>query len=90
MTSFDIISEVKNAGLHIAESILMIQQGNIELFSILPFSYLKTPSTLLFLCDNFQQLQNNILWVKLRFNKKDLIIDANGNVKFLYTIIDCT
>lgn len=85
-TSLDLLSEVKNAGLHVRNNILLIQEGNktLELFSILPFSYLKTPTTLLFLCDNYTQLKGNNLWTKLRNNKRDLIIDSNGNVKKLH------
>lgn len=83
MTSFDLVEEVKSAGLHIADSILFIQNGPIELFSLLPSSFLHTPTPLLFLCDNFTQLKNNLLWIKLRKAQYDLVIDSNGNVKFL-------
>lgn len=84
-TSLDLVSEVKNAGLHIREEIIMIQDGSkpIELFSLLPFDFLKTPTALLFLCDNFIQLKSNRLWIHLRNNKNDLVIDSNGNVKKL-------
>lgn len=83
MTSFDLVTEVKSAGIHITDSILLIQNGPIELFSLLPFSFLHTPTPLLFLCDNFTQLKNNLLWLKIRKGQYDLVIDSNGNVKFL-------
>lgn len=87
LTSFDLVTEVKNAGIHISDSILFIQNGPVELFSLLPFSFLHTPTPLLFLCDNFTQLSNNLLWIKLRYEQNDLIIDSNGNVKFLTELL---
>lgn len=87
-TTLDLLSEVQKAGIHIRDSILLIQKvgGSIELFSLLPYSYLNTASSLLFLCDNFAQLHHNSLWIQMRKGKNDLIIDSNGNViklKFL-------
>lgn len=87
MTSLDLITEVTNAGIHITDSILLIQSGSIELFSILPFSFLHTPTPLLLLCDNFSQLKNNSLWIQLRNNIDDLIVDSNGNVKCLEELL---
>lgn len=85
LTTLDLLTEAKNAGINVRENILLIQRTNkpIELFSLLPFCYLNTPTALLFLCDNFVQLQSNSLWIKLRNNKNDLVIDSNGNVKKL-------
>lgn len=83
-TTLDLLTEVRNAGLHIREEILNIQQNDvIELFSLLPFCYLKTPTILLFLCDNFIQLKGNNLWIQMRNNKDDLVVDSCGNVKKL-------
>ena len=81
-TSLDLLSEVRSAGLQIKDSILLIQKAGkpIELFSLLPYSYLNTASCLLFLCDNFIQLNHNNLWIQMRKGKNDLIIDSNGNV----------
>ncbi len=81
-TTLDLFSEVQKAGLKIRDDILLIQKvGNsIELFSILPYSYLNTASCLLFLCDNFVQLNHNNLWIQMRKGKNDLVIDSNGNV----------
>lgn len=81
-TTLDLLSEVRNTGLQIRDDILLIQKtGNqIELFSILPYSYLNSASCLLFLCDNFVQLSHNNLWIQMRKGKNDLIIDSNGNV----------
>lgn len=80
MTSFNLVTEVKKAGLNVTDNILLIQNGSIELFTILPFSFLKTPTPLLFLCDNFSQLRNNALWIGMRKKEYDLIIDSSGNV----------
>lgn len=80
LTTLDLLSEVKCAGLHIEEDLQIIRNGAIELFSLLPFSYINTPTPLLFLCDNFTQLKNNSLWIQLRKNEHDLVIDSNGNV----------
>jgi GT2 family glycosyltransferase len=87
MTSFDLVTEVTKAGIHISESISLIQNGPIELFSLLPFSFLHTPTPLLFLCDNFTQLKNNLLWIQLRKGPYDLIVDSNGNVKILDSLL---
>lgn len=87
LTTLDLLTEVRNAGLHVEENLLLIQNGSIELFSILPFTYIKTPTPLLFLCDNFTQLKNNALWIQLRNNESDLIVDSNGNVKKLKTLL---
>lgn len=87
MTSFDLITEAKKAGINITDTMLLIQNGSIELFSILPFSFLSTPTPLLFLCNNFIQLKNNLLWINLRKGQHDLVIDSNGNVKLLSEII---
>ena len=58
LTSLDLYSEVKQAGINISENILLLYDGHIELFSSLPYLYLHTPTPLLFLCDNFMQLNN--------------------------------
>lgn len=81
-TTLDLLSEVKKAGIHIRDSISLIQKvgSPIEFFSLLPYNYLNTASSLLFLCDNFTQLCNNRLWIKMRKGKNDLVIDSNGNV----------
>lgn len=84
-TSLDLLTEVRNAGLQVQDDILLIQDANrpLELFALLPFSYLKTSTNLLFLCDNFMQIKSNNLWIQLRENANDLVIDSNGNVKLL-------
>lgn len=87
LTTLDLLTEVKAAGLQVKEDILLIQNGTIELFSLLPFCYLKTSTPLLFLCDNFTQLKNNSLWIKIRNNRDDLVIDTNGNVKRMNNLI---
>ncbi len=81
-TTLDLLSEVRNAGLQIKDDISLIQKAGspIEFFSLLPYSYLNTASCLLFLCDNFVQLNHNNLWIQMRKGKNDLVIDSNGNV----------
>lgn len=88
-TTLDLLSEVRKAGIHIRDDVFLIQKaGNpIELFSLLPYSYLNTASSLLFLCDNFTQLHHNSLWIQMRKGKDDLIIDSNGNVLRLKNLI---
>lgn len=53
---------------------------NINLFYCIPFSSLNYNGSFLFLCDNMSQLKGNHRWISLRNNKKDLIMDLDGNL----------
>lgn len=86
-THLDIIPLLEKAGLHINEALNIQLSGNIELFNVLPFAFLKSPSNYLFICENFTQITSNKLWFQLRNNSNDIIVDCNGNViDFSYLI----
>lgn len=87
LTSLDLLSEVKNAGMKTTENLLLIQKGPVELFSLLPYAFINLTTPLLFLCDNFTQLKRNRLWICMRNNKNDLLIDSNGNVKRIIDLL---
>lgn len=87
LTSLDLLTEVKNAGIKITESLLFINKGQVELFSTLPHAFINSLTPLLFLCDNYTQLIKNKLWIHMRNNEKDLVIDSNGNVKRIIDLI---
>ncbi len=87
LTSLDLLSEVKKAGMRITESLLLIQRGQIEFFSLLPHAFINSLTPLLFLCDNYTQLAKNKLWICMRNNKNDLVIDSNGNVKHIIDLV---
>lgn len=86
LTHLDLLSEVREAGLQISEAVNLQQQGNIELFGTLPYSFLHTIYPLLFLCEHMNQLSSNHLWRELRNRKEDLVIDSAGNVIPLYKL----
>lgn len=79
-THLDLRSEVQAAGLRISEAINLQQAGNIELFGVLPYSFLHTLYPLLFLCEHMSQLRSNQFWISLRNRNDDLVIDSAGNV----------
>ncbi len=82
----DLVSEIRNIGINFSEVINLQQAGKIELFGKLPYSFLHTPYPLLFLCNNINLISGNSLWISLRSNAKDLVIDAAGNVLHLQDI----
>lgn len=82
----DLAWELNDIGLQIVEKINLQKSGKIELFGTLPYSFLQTPYSLLLLCNNINFLAGNKLWIELRANKTDLVIDSSGNVKYLHDI----
>lgn len=53
---------------------------DVNLFYCLPFSTLNYNGSFLFLCDNMIQLKGNHRWISLRKNRKDIIMDLDGNL----------
>lgn len=86
LTHLNLLSEVQLAGLRVAETLNLQQAGAVELFGILPYSFLYTLYPLLFLCEHFTQLSNNRLWIDLRNRDDDLVIDSAGNVMPLHKL----
>lgn len=54
----------------------------IWLLDVLHYDFLRTPSKILFLCNNFVQLTDNHYWINLRerYCQNDIIVDLYGNV----------
>ncbi len=86
LTHLDLLSEIRGAGVRVSESLNLQQAGAIELFGILPYSFLHTLYPLLFLCEHFTQLSGNRLWIDLRARDDDLVIDSAGNVITLHQL----
>lgn len=82
-THLDLIAELSKIELNFVEVINLQQSGKIELFGKLPYSFLHTPYPLLLLCNNINLIAGNALWISLRSNPKDLVIDSSGNVLYL-------
>lgn len=82
----DLPTELGEIGLKFVEIINLQQSGKIELFETLPYSFLHTPYTLLLLCNNMNLITGNTLWISLRSNAKDLVIDSAGNVVYLQEV----
>lgn len=78
----DLYREIQTLPIQISSYIRhrYLPNAAIELFSVLPFAYTKTATPLIFLCDNYKQLENNQLWFSTRNCIRDIIIDSNGNV----------
>lgn len=78
----DLYREIQTLPIQITSYIrhMYLPNATIELFSVLPFAYTKTATPLIFLCDNYKQLENNHLWFCTRNCIRDIIIDSNGNV----------
>lgn len=78
---------VKKVGFITREIINLPLNGEINLFTALPFDFIQIPLPLLILCDNFTQLQKNSLWGTLRNRKDDIVLDSCGNVVSLAKIV---
>lgn len=54
----------------------------IWLLDVLHYDFIRTPSKILFLCNNFVQLTDNHYWLDLRerYSQNDIIVDLYGNV----------
>ena len=78
----DLYREIQTLPIQISSYVrhMYLPKVTIELFSVLPFMYTKTATPLIFLCDNYKQLENNHLWFCIRNCTRDIIIDSNGNV----------
>lgn len=78
----DLYREIQSLPIQISSYVrhMYLSKSKIELFSVLPYMYIKTVTPLIFLCDNYKQLEDNHFWFYLRNCIKDIIIDSNGNV----------
>lgn len=63
-------------------------EKSVNLYDCISFTHLHYPMPYLFLCDDFTQLTRNQNWIKNRNNPKDLIMDLNGNLLRLTTLVE--
>lgn len=59
----------------------------INLYNCISFTSLHYPGPYLFLCDSFSQIASNDNWIRSRNNPTDLVLDLNGNLLRLNTLI---
>lgn len=59
----------------------------INLYDCISFTSLHYPGPYLFLCDSFSQIAANNNWICNRNNQADLVMDLNGNLLHLHTLI---
>ena len=72
-----------------AEMIVLEERfhDKINLYDCISFTSLHYPGPYLFLCDSISQIASNSNWIRNRGNKADLIMDLNGNLLPLHTLI---
>ena len=75
--------------LNYTEEILLQERfaPSINLYDCISFTSLYYPVPYLFLCNSFTQISSNYNWIKNRNNPKDIIMDLNGNVLRLISLI---
>ena len=57
--------------------------SKIDFFKILPIKFCFSSENIIYFCESFTQIINNKLWYEMRKDKKDIILDLNGNVLVL-------
>lgn len=62
-------------------------ERNVNLYNCISFTHLHNPTPYLFLCDDFTQLNKNQNWIKNRNNSKDIVLDLNGNLLRLTSLV---
>lgn len=62
-------------------------EEKINLYDCISFTSLNYPGAYLFLCDSFSQIASNKNWIRNRNNNIDLVMDLNGNLLHLHTLI---
>jgi len=60
---------------------------SVNLYDCISFTSLYHPVPYLFLCDSFIQISSNYNWIKNRNNSNDIVMDLNGNVLKLISLI---
>lgn len=59
----------------------------INLYDCISFTSLYYPAPYLFLCDSFTKISKNYNWIANRNNHEDLIMDLNGNILKMISLI---
>ena len=62
-------------------------EEKINLYDCISFTSLYYPGPYLFLCDSFTQIASNTNWICNRNNPSDLVMDLNGNLLHLLTLV---
>lgn len=65
-------------------------EEKINLYDCISFTSLYYPGPYLFLCDSFSQIAPNNNWIRNRNNPADLVMDLNGNLLYLSTLVRST
>lgn len=55
-------------------------QENVSLFDLIGYSLGTIESPIIYLCDRYYSLKNNLIWRMLREGKNDLVIDRHTNI----------
>lgn len=61
--------------------------SQINLYDQISFTQLHYPAPYLFLCNNFTQIQSNRNWIENRNNSQDMVLDLDGNLLELISIV---
>ena len=72
------------------EQVIVLEERfdeKINLYDCISFTSLHYPGPYLFLCDSFSQIASNDNWIRNRNNPTDLVLDLNGNLLRLNTLI---
>lgn len=59
----------------------------INLYDCISFTSLYHPAPYLFLCDSFAKISKNYNWIANRNNQNDLVMDLNGNILKMTSLI---
>lgn len=65
-------------------------EEKINLYDCISFTSLYYPGSYLFLCDSFSQIASNNNWIFNRNSSTDLVMDLNGNLLYLHTLVPNT
>lgn len=75
--------------INCAQEIVLTErfEEKINLYDCISFTSLYYPGPYLFLCDSFTQIASNKNWICNRNNPSDLVMDLNGNLIYLLTLV---
>ena len=59
----------------------------INLYNCISFTNMHYPVPFLFICDSLSQIRGNRNWIRNRSNPDDIVIDLNGNLINLQSLI---
>ena len=80
---FDILNKSKLKSKEAISYMHYSGLSKIDFFKILPIKFCFSSENIIYFCESFTQIINNKLWYEMRKDKKDIILDLNGNVLVL-------